>query len=202
VNVKFLIKFTKAEWAEDIKYRGRIFFNPAYKFCSSPHYSSGQYDPFDSHINHNAEYFVYAPIIEENEDGIKYGPARKIADKARIHLQDSRNKNVPISCFRMVYNNEIKDNILRFDDQLYEKIRNDFEDYDSFALICFPHVFFDIISKSHWGNKVYGHWTYYGDSSEFDDFYTGNNEEGFTKNTHLYKCLAKRENTNINKNFE
>ncbi|HAN21642.1 MAG TPA: hypothetical protein DCP51_08235 [Clostridiales bacterium] len=178
MNLRFFIKFTKAEWAEDIKSQGKFYFNPAYKFFTSPHYSLGQYDPWDSHVNINAKYLVYAPIIEENERGIKYGPGKKLADEARIHLLDNRNKNIPICCFRMVNDSEIKDDIFKIDSQLYVKICDDFPEYDSFALIWID-AFFDILSKSQWGNMVYGHWVYYDDTSEFDDFYQGSGEEGF-----------------------
>lgn len=177
MNLQFFIKFTKAEWAEDIQKRGRFYFNPAYKFFSSKHYSLGQYDRWDSHVNHDAKYLVYAPIIEEGETGIIYGPGRKLADQAQVHFLDNRNRNIPVCCFRMIYSNEIKDDVLRLDDQLYKNIQKEFPEYDSFALICFPYAFFDVLSKSQWGNKAYGHGVYYGNTEEFYSFYHGYGDE-------------------------
>ncbi len=200
MNLKFLIKFTKAQWADDIQNKGSFYFNPAYKFFTSDHYSLGQFDRWDSHVKHNALDLVWAPIIEESENGIKYGPVQKFADKAELHIIHGINKKIPICCFRMIYDTEIKDGILRFDDPLYKQVQKDFPDYDSFALICFPSAFFDILSKSHWGDKAFGSQVYY-DQEKFEEFYSGNGDIEFEDKYPYYQMFGKEEKFEYQQEF-
>ena len=191
MELQFFIKFTRAEWAEEIKNEGKLFFNPAYKFFSSPHYSSGQYDPWDSHVNMDVKHLVYAPIIQENKNGIKYGQGKVLADEARVHYLDNRNKKIPICCFRMVFSSDIKDSVLRFDNKLYEQVRNEFPQYNYFVLFCFPNALFDMLKKSKWGDKAYGQGVRYGDAMGFDRLKLG--EEKETANKYPYLQMFNKE---------
>jgi hypothetical protein len=170
MHLKYLIKFTKREWANNIKELGELYFNPAYKFFTSSHYSLGQYDQWDSHYSFTAEHICFAPIIEENENGIIYGSGSKLMDKSRMHLLYNRNKKIPICCFRMVYDTEIENGILRIDNTLYEKITNDFPEYDSFALICSPEAFFNELKGLNKFNFM-GHSVYYEKESQTCNYY-------------------------------
>lgn len=157
----FLLKFLKSEWIESYL-EGKIYFNPAYKYCLSDNYSSGQYDPLDSYVHRHASHLCMAPIIGENSSGIVYGKGIVVSEKADVHIQSTRVAHVPVTCFRIVDSREIKKGVYKIGSSTLGRIRRGFPDYDAFVLICFPKEFIQQIGSVY---HVYGNQIFYGYSN-------------------------------------
>lgn len=149
MEMLFLLKFTKFQYAVDFRDKGLLFFNPAYKFYTSSHYSNGQYDPCDSHDFIHAQHLIYAPIIDETGPTLKYGAPKLLSESAVMYLLDTRNEHIPVCCFRIVSEDDIVDDVFKLDSRVIQAIATDFPDYDHFALVCFPRAFLDLISRKY-----------------------------------------------------
>jgi len=172
--MKFLLKFLKSDWIEDLL-EGQIYFNPSYLYCMSPDYSSGQFDPYDSHMNIQLKHLCYAPIISGDNPDIKYGKGAVLAEEADVQIQANRVRYIPVSCFRIVDSDEIIDGIFKLDKPVLEKIKQEFPDYDAFVLINSPDDFERQIAEH---VPIYAHKVLYGKSpSELSEIDISNNPE-------------------------
>lgn len=97
----------KSEYVEDTLKKGRFCFNHPSVFNKWEREKSAQYDRWDGYSSIIARDLVYAPIIQDDENGTVYGKIKPLADKANLHIQMENAKHTPICCFRMIEENEI-----------------------------------------------------------------------------------------------
>lgn len=77
----------KAKHVEDTMKKGRFCFNHPSVFNRWENTQSAQSDIWDGYSSIIARDLVYAPIIQDNENGIVYGKIKPLADKANLHIQ-------------------------------------------------------------------------------------------------------------------
>ena len=135
-GICFLLKATKSEYVESTMTRGRFCFNHPSVFNKWENKESAQADRWDGHSSIEAENLVIAPIIHDEPGKLEYGPVKKLADKAVLHLQYGVAKHSPVCCFRIVDTEVSIQNSMPFISlgEVVDRIIEEFE-YDSFVLI-------------------------------------------------------------------
>ena len=169
-EIVFLIKTMKHGYLEDTVKKGKFCFNIPAVFNCGEGLASAQQDKWDSHLSFDASHLYIAPIVEENETGIKYGKAQLLAEKARIHQISTKSKYTPLCSFRKV---EPSDLIEKYDafffrlGDVVDRLKAEFQ-HDSFILIAQPHLFLKRLFKKYPG---FARSIHYGDiDAVFDDF--------------------------------
>jgi hypothetical protein len=179
-DIVFLIKTMKKKHLSDVLTKGEICFSYPETFANNiTNLNAAQIDTWDSHHFFPAENIYCYPVIEDNENGIKYGSGIKLADKATLREINEINKHTPFCCFRKVTIDEIteRDGLLIFSlGDIVDRIKQEFG-HDSFVLILRPDVFLNRIGKDH---SCYGKSIIYGelcleDKKEFEE----NEKAGF-----------------------
>ena len=167
-NIVFLMKFGTKQHIEDLWSKGELFFSPASQFIQKVGNSDGQYDKWDSHQNTHATHLVYAELLYEDEKGPHYGPVKKLADKAIIHTITNRTKKIPMTCFRIVTDEEIDNNhCLIFSEEIIKQIKKEFPEYDTFILMPAEWLLNAIYRNKENYNVMFGKIEYgYGETSE------------------------------------
>lgn len=149
-KIVFLIKTMNKKHLNNTLNRGTLCFNFPTVFNSSPDLAAAQQDEWDSHLSFDAMHIMYAPIISEDENGIHYGTAKKLADKARLHQISETSKATPLCSFRKVEEADIvkKYNVgfVRLGDALVDRIKKEFG-HDAFILVYKPHELMERIAK-------------------------------------------------------
>lgn len=164
-----LLKTMKSEYVEDTLNKGRLFFNfPA--FYGNTELMSAQYDKYDSWETDDVTHIMFAPIVEENENGIKYGPVQKLADHGQVHLILEGNRHRPICCFRTIKKEDFveKNNVLYYSlGDTAARIMEEFG-HDSFVFIANP---IELHRRINEHTLFYGHEVFYGKNNwEFQQF--------------------------------
>lgn len=148
-KIVFLVKTMNKKHLNDTLNRGTLCFNFPTVFNSSPDLAAAQQDEWDSHLSFDAMHIMYAPIISEDENGIHYGTAKKLADKTRLHQISGTSKATPLCSFRKV---EEADIVQKYDAAFFrlgntvDRIKNEFG-HDAFILIRQPYALIKRISK-------------------------------------------------------
>lgn len=106
-KIPFLMKTMKAKHVEDTMKKGKFCFSHPSVFHRWENTQSAQSDIWDGYSSIIARDLVYAPIIQDDENGTVYGKIKPLADKANLHIQMENAKHTPICCFRMIEKNEI-----------------------------------------------------------------------------------------------
>lgn len=179
-NLVFLIKTMKKKHLSNALTKGEICFSYPETFSNNTeNLNPAQIDTWDSRHFFPAEKIYCYPVIEENENEIKYGTGFKLAEKATLREISEINKHTPFCCFRKVTENELVecDGLLIFSlADTVDRIKQDFG-HDSFVLIVRPDIYLDRIAKNH---SCYGKSIIYGELSLEDrkDF-EENEKSGF-----------------------
>lgn len=164
-DIVFLVKTLKKEYLQSTL-EGKLFFSCPDTFISTGNnLASGQQDVYDSHLSFQAYHLVVAPIIAEDENGIRYGKGKKIADSARIHQINATSRHSPMICFRKVDESDIKvvDDCTIFAlGDLVDTINLEMG-HDAFILIAYPLEFHKRLNEK---ERFFGRSIHYGDIDE------------------------------------
>ena len=106
-NITFLIKTMKKKYLEKTLKQGEFCFNLPSVFNLETNLAVAQQDKWDSHLSYIAQKIYYAPIISEDENGVHYGVAKKLADSARMYQISEASKHTPLCCFRKVDDDDL-----------------------------------------------------------------------------------------------
>ena len=101
-----LIKTMKHSHLDSTLEKGEFCFNTPSTFINGSGLASAQHDKWDSHLAFDAFHIMVAPILFEDENGPHYGPAEKLADRAKMHTISSLSKSTPLCSFREMTNEE------------------------------------------------------------------------------------------------
>ena len=169
-DVIMLLKTLKKEYL-DSTLDGKLCFSCPNLFSSTTNnLKPGQQDTWDSHLSFDAYHVVVAPIISKEGEPIKYGPAKKIADKTRMRTCNRIVQHSPINCFRKITMDDIqhheKCDVFALGD-LVNRISNDMG-HDAYVLIVYPREFLVQLNKK---ERFFGHSIHYGEIDEtFESF--------------------------------
>lgn len=183
-DIVFLLKTLKKEHLKSTL-EGKLFFSCPDTFVSSKNkLAPGQHDTFDSHLSFPIQHLLYAPIIQEDENGIEYGKGKKLADHAYIHLLNPISRQSPMICFRKVDKADIVEGegyIIFSLGDLVEKIKAEMA-HDAFILIVNPFEFHGRLNQK---ERFFGRSIHYGeiddDFQKFLDTYPTEQSEMFQK---------------------
>lgn len=177
-KIVFLVKTMKKKYLEDTLQKGNLCFNVPGEFNSFDNgLAVGQQDEWDSHLNFDAKYILYAPIISEDDSKIHYGTPIKIADSAPIHKISGISKCTPLCSFRKVEKTDLVEKygaIFFRLDNIVDRIRTELG-HDAFIFISSPYELVKRIS-----NKIpyFARSIHYGEiDSDFQKFLDAHNFE-------------------------
>ena len=169
-NITFLIKTMKKKYLEKTLKQGEFCFNLPSVFNLETNLAVAQQDKWDSHLSYIAQKIYYAPIISEDENGVHYGVAKKLADSARMYQISEASKHTPLCCFRKVDDDDLVEKygaaFLRLGN-IVDRIKNEMG-HDAFILIIQPHA---LVHRIHKVSPCFARSVHYGEiNSEFQEY--------------------------------
>ena len=169
-DIIMLLKTLKKEYL-DSTLDGKLCFSCPSLFTSTiNNLKPGQQDTWDSHLSFDAHHVVIAPIISKEDEPLQYGPAKKVADKTRMHTCNSIVQRSPMTCFRKVTMADLQEqkecDVFALGD-LVDRISSEMG-HDAYVLIAYPLEFLKQLNEK---ERFFGHSIHYGEIDEqFESF--------------------------------